>query len=74
MWMERESEWRQQQLKMAGEQASDQLKAGALSSLVGIFTGGAKFLQNYEQKRPTSQPVATTDYSEYGYNPYMRVA
>lgn len=83
MWMEREGEWRKQQLKMEGQQAASQLEAGAVASLVGIFTGGAQFLQNYDTPKNTSkisQPVSTSNYLQtsgfaydygYGYTPYQ---
>ena len=82
MWMEREGEWRKQQLKLEGKQAASQLNAGAVASLVGIFTGGAQFLQNYDTKASAakvSQPVPVSNYLEtsgfafdygYGYSPY----
>ena len=68
MWMEREGEWRKQQLKLEGKQAASQLKAGAITSLVGMFTGGAQFLSNYKQKpkpRTTSSPVSVQPYDDY---------
>lgn len=67
-WIEREGEWKRQQLKLEGKQAASQLKAGSIQSLVGLFTGGAQFLQNYQQ-RPKSKPISSSPWS-YGYDDY----